>query len=174
MLTDVTAASSPKVVTWKRVTGSRTADLSSPSSNCSTTMPPDHILTTTKHPFNGPFPGLPRWASTRKVKPTWILLKQETVSEWQWHQLGNMQVSRQITRRTPHHSVFLQAGCPSWRPTNSVKALKADHILNSHYITVTFLLHDGVGCWHSCLSGARCILAYGSADATATHCLLLH
>ena len=32
------------------------------------------------HPFNGPFPGLPRWASTRKVKPIWILMKQETVS----------------------------------------------------------------------------------------------
>ena len=32
------------------------------------------------HPFNGPFPGLPRWAGTRKVKPIWILLKQETVS----------------------------------------------------------------------------------------------
>ena len=32
------------------------------------------------HTFNGPFPGLPRWAGTRKVKPIWILLKQETVS----------------------------------------------------------------------------------------------
>jgi len=31
------------------------------------------------HPFNGPFPGLPRWAGTRKVKPIWILLKQEPV-----------------------------------------------------------------------------------------------
>jgi len=30
--------------------------------------------------FNGSFPGLPRWAGTRKVKPIWILLKQETVS----------------------------------------------------------------------------------------------
>ena len=26
------------------------------------------------------FPGLPRWAGTRKVKPIWILQKQETVS----------------------------------------------------------------------------------------------
>jgi len=26
------------------------------------------------------FPGLPKWAGTRKVKPIWILLKQETVS----------------------------------------------------------------------------------------------
>jgi len=25
-------------------------------------------------------PGLPGWAGTRKVKPIWILLKQETVS----------------------------------------------------------------------------------------------
>ena len=30
-----------------------------------------------------------------------------------------------------------------------------------------------VGCWCGCLSGARCRLAYGSADATATHRLLL-
>ena len=30
-----------------------------------------------------------------------------------------------------------------------------------------------VGCWRSCLTGARCRLAYGPADATATHCLLL-
>jgi len=30
-----------------------------------------------------------------------------------------------------------------------------------------------VGCWHCCLSGARCRLAYCPADVTATHCLLL-
>jgi len=38
-------------------------------------------------------------------------------SEWQWHQLGHMQVCtslhRQITTPSPDHS-FLQAGCPSW------------------------------------------------------------
>jgi len=31
-----------------------------------------------------------------------------------------------------------------------------------------------VGCWHGYLSGVRCRLAYGPADATATHCLLLN
>jgi len=33
-----------------------------------------------------------------------------------------------------------------------------------------------VGCWHGYLSGVRCKVAYGPADATATHChcLLLH
>ena len=30
-----------------------------------------------------------------------------------------------------------------------------------------------VGCWRGYLSGTRCRLAYGPADATATHCVLL-
>jgi len=30
-----------------------------------------------------------------------------------------------------------------------------------------------VVCWHGYLSGVRCRFAYGTADATATHCLLL-
>ena len=30
-----------------------------------------------------------------------------------------------------------------------------------------------VGCWRGYVAGARCRLAYGPADATATHCLLL-
>jgi len=49
--------------------------------------------------------------------------------EWQWYQLGNMQICsspRQITTPAPQHS-FLRAGCPSCRPTNSVKALKYGH-----------------------------------------------
>jgi len=41
---------------------------------------------------------------------------------------------RQITMPAPHHSVFLQAGCPSCRPTNSVKALKAHYWHCSHNI----------------------------------------
>ena len=81
------------------------------------------------HPFNGPFcPGLPKWAGTRKVKPIWILLKQETVSGSgiSWGTCKSAPHSRQITMPVPHHSRFLQAGCPSCRPTNSVKALKAN------------------------------------------------
>jgi len=49
-------------------------------------------------------------------------------SEWQWHQLGHMQVCTMF--QTDNHAStpplsFLQAGCPSCHPTNSVKALKA-------------------------------------------------
>jgi len=39
-----------------------------------------------------------------------------------------------MTTPAPHHSVFLQAGCPSCRPTNSVKALKAVSIKNNKKI----------------------------------------
>ena len=156
--------------------------------------------------------------------------------------------SRQITLPAPHYSVFFQAGCPSCRPTNSVKALKAVvwkntvHISLCNYcccwhwkyrvrwngrqdkqtvvfcfaavsfsVVVTLQLSSRscrswteeelfkfwkiglvlwrcwlggrkgirpvknwvVGCWRGCLSGARCRLEYGSADATATHRLLL-
>jgi len=48
-------------------------------------------------------------------------------SEWQWHQLGHMQVCTALQAdnhdSTPPLS-FLQAGCFSCRPTNSVKALE--------------------------------------------------
>ena len=65
------------------------------------------------------FPGLPRWAGTRKVKPIWILLKQETVSGSgiSWDICKSAPHSRQITTPAPHRSVFLQAGCPSCCPT---------------------------------------------------------
>jgi len=73
------------------------------------------------------FPGLPRLASTRKVKPIWTLLKQETVSGSgiRWAVCKSAPHSRQITTPAPHHSAFYRAGCPSCHPTNSVRAMKA-------------------------------------------------
>jgi len=48
-------------------------------------------------------------------------------SEWQWHQLGHMQVCTVL--QTDNHAStpplsFLQARCSSCRPANSVRALK--------------------------------------------------
>ena len=53
-------------------------------------------------------PGLPGSAGTRKVKPIWILLKQETVSGSgiSWAVCKSAHRSRQITTPAPHHSVF--------------------------------------------------------------------
>jgi len=76
-------------------------------------------------------PGLPGSASTKKLKPegktNMDLLEQETVSGSGicWAICKSAPHPRQITTPTSHHSGFLQAGCPSCHPTNSVKALKA-------------------------------------------------
>jgi len=48
--------------------------------------------------------------------------------EWQWHQLGHMQIC--TSPQTNNHACtpplsFLQAGCSYCHPTNSIKALKA-------------------------------------------------
>jgi len=72
------------------------------------------------------FPWLPGWAGTRKAK-TNLDFTEARDSEWQWHQPSHMQVC--ISLQTDNHSStpplsFLQAGCPSCRPTNCVKALK--------------------------------------------------
>jgi len=63
-------------------------------------------------------------------------------SEWQWHQLGRMQVCTLL--QTDNHTStpplsFSQAGCPSCRPTNSVKALKA-HLTRVHQQKLILLI----------------------------------
>jgi len=80
------------------------------------------FLSTTTHAFNDPFPGLPRWAITRKVKPIWILLMEETVSGSgvSWGICKSAPRSRQITTPAPHHSVFYRTDAlPVVQPTVS-------------------------------------------------------
>ena len=67
-------------------------------------------------------PGLPGWAGTRKVKPIWILLKQETVSGSGicWAICKSAPRSSQITTPVPHHSVFYRPDAlPAAQPTAS-------------------------------------------------------
>ena len=72
-------------------------------------------------------PGLPGLSRYQKGK-TNLDFSEARDSEWQWHQLCHMQVCTLL--QTDNYAstpplCFLQAGCPSCRPTNSVKALKA-------------------------------------------------
>jgi len=80
------------------------------------------------HPFNGSFSGTTQVSRYQKRK-TNLDFTEVRDSEWQWHQLGHMQVCTSLQTdnhaSTPPLKYFLQAGCPSCRPTNSVKALKA-------------------------------------------------
>ena len=79
------------------------------------------------HPLNGPLSGTTQVSRYQKGK-TDLDFTEARESEWQWHQLGHMQVCTSL--QTDNHAStpplsFLQAGCPSCRPTNSVKALAA-------------------------------------------------
>jgi len=79
------------------------------------------------------FPGLPGWDSTRKVKPIWILLKQETVSGSgiSWAICKSAPRSRQITTPARHHSVFYRTDAlPAAQPTASKHW--RDRILHRH------------------------------------------
>jgi len=63
-------------------------------------------------------------------------------NEWQWHPLGHMQVCTSL--QTDNHAStpplsFLQAECPSCRPTNSVKALKAQALVVVHIRTFSYV-----------------------------------
>ena len=91
-------------------------------------------------------------------------------SEWQWHQLGHMQVCTSL--QTDNHTStpplsLLQAGCPSCRPTNSIKALKAiifqipgtkssvfcfTSLLLGSYLLLVHLLESTITYTHNCLT----------------------
>ena len=98
------------------------------------TQAPDQMSPHTHtHPFNGPFSET-TWVSRYHKDKTNLDFTEARNSEWQWHQLGRMQVCTSL--QTDNHASttplsFLQAGCPSRHPTNSVKALKANRCHHS-------------------------------------------
>ena len=66
--------------------------------------------------------GLPGWASTRKIKRIWILLKQETVagSGTSWSICKSAPRPRQIPMPAPHQSIFYRPDAPpASQPTAS-------------------------------------------------------
>ena len=70
-------------------------------------------------------------------------------SELQWYQLGHMQICTSL--QTDNHTStpplsFLQAGCPSCRPTNSVKALKANATFYPFYKQVSAVVDKPKQC----------------------------
>ena len=140
-------------------------------------------------------PELPGWAGTRKVKPVWILLKQETVS--------GSGISWAICKSAPRSTTqFFTGWMPFLPPNQQHQSTEGKTFTNSSdYVTILTPPSQSVtdeflnsvlwrywlggrkgirpvknwvvGCSCGYLSGARCRLAYGPVDATATHCLLL-
>ena len=94
-----------------------------------------------QQPFNGLF-SRTTWVSRYQKGKTNLDFTGARDSEWQWHQMGHMQVCTLL--QTDNHAstpplCFLQAGCPSCRPTNSVKALKAQKAKNKSQQSVKYV-----------------------------------
>ena len=118
--------------------------------------------THTHTPFNVPFSGTTQVSQYQKGK-TNLDFTEARDSQWQWHQLGHMQVC--ISLQTDNHAStpplsFLQAGCPSCHPTNSVKALWAAPVKA-----------ETVHCYNECIVGCT-EEVLGGQDITAHHCYL--
>ena len=96
-----------------------------------------HIRTRTRtrththtHTFNGPLSGTTQVSRYQKGKTNLDCIGARD-SEWQWHQLGHMQICPSL--QTNNHAStpplrFLQVGCPSCRPSNSIKALNLSQV----------------------------------------------
>ena len=118
-------------------------------------------------PFNGPLSGT-----------TWVSRYQKGKTNL-WRQLGHMQVCTSL--QTDNHAStpplsFLQAICSCAfinKLNQSPLPLVLWHCWLGGRKGIRSVKNWVVGCWHGYLSAARCRLAYGPADATATHCLLL-
>jgi len=90
-----------------------------------TTVPPRLNITIHTHTlFNGLLSGTTRVGRYQKGK-TNLDFTEARDSEWQWHQLGHMQICTSL--QTDNHASTAQLSffTPSCRPSNSVKALKA-------------------------------------------------
>jgi len=82
-----------------------------------------------QHSFNGPL-SRTTWVSHYQNGKTNLDFIEVGDGEWQWYQLIHMQICN--SPQTDNHAStpplnFLQAGCPSCRATNSVKALLCCH-----------------------------------------------
>jgi len=82
-------------------------------------------------------PGLPRWAGTRKVKPIWILLKQETVSgsDISWAICKSAPHTTQITMpaSTPPLSFYRPDALPA---AHNQQRQSTEGYINSGYINL--------------------------------------
>jgi len=80
-----------------------------------------------EHSFNSTSTTQPRKISTR-MPPFWIYWSKDYRGWWWQLEIYDAQSSSQIVAANIPTSNFLQAGCPSCHQTNSVIALKGEHL----------------------------------------------
>ena len=147
-----------------------------------TTIRAHYVLTTTMTHTHTRLtalcPGLPGWAGTRKVKPIWILLKQETVSGCgiSWAICKSAPRSRQITMPAPHCSVFFTGRMP-FLPPNQQRQSTEDKTMTH----TAGLFSMATGCWCHESMGALMYANFNAAfkfaagfDLCIRHDCILH
>ena len=90
-------------------------------------------MQTHTHPFNGPFSGTTQVSRYQNGK-TNLDFTEARDSEWQWHQLGQMQVYtslQTITTPAPHHSVF--TGRMPFLPPNQQRQSTEGNFMDMSY-----------------------------------------
>ena len=96
--------------------------------------------TTHTHPFNGPLSRTSRVSRYQKGKTNLDFTEARDI-EWQWHQLGHMQVCTSLqtdNHATPHNSVFYRPDAlPAAQPTVS----KRHYTSSSKMIYQTISVH---------------------------------
>ena len=113
------------------------------------------------HPFSGPFSGTTRVSRYQKGK-TNLDFTEARDSEWQWHQLGHMQICTSLQPHNHASTPPLEEEC--WRisgtkificcPANSVKTLVWLTSCNKYVVANLLPLHKSI---------------YGSANTTSNH-----
>ena len=98
------------------------------------------------HPFNGRLSETTQVSRYQKGKTNRDFTEARD-SEWQWHQLGHMQICTSL--QTDNHAntpplTFLQVGCRSCRPTNSVKSTEGSTVTGKLFLF--FCLELGCPC----------------------------
>jgi len=100
-------------------------------------------------------------------------------SEWQRHQLVHVQVCTSL--QTDNHTStpplsFLQAGCPSCRPTNSVKALMSTWYYETKMVVMMMMMMMMMTAVHWLRCSGRC-RAYShrcnTCASARTHCAVI-
>jgi len=76
-------------------------------------------------PFYGPFSGTTQVSGCQERILDFMVLGKINTGRHTEHPAGHHSIRTKQCRPPPSPHIFLQARCPSFRPTNSVKALKA-------------------------------------------------
>jgi len=95
--------------------------------------------------FNDFFPGEPGLAGFLKLRMMEMVVTIGAIRR------AKLQSNHHTNKPTPS---FLQAGCPSCRPTNSAKALKANNILLVLMLIYVSLMKSGIKLWRNSSCGS--------------------